>query len=116
MDDQAASFDVENDLFNFESGHLALKGNEDYCEVLKTLVVLSAQREKALKDYKAIAELKIECLKDPFGTLEKMQTGINLGIPPMQELPKVKSCIYQTEAQLQLFCGSSQKLIFKNTK
>lgn len=39
----------ENDLFFFESDHLALKGNRDYCEVLKTLVVLSALREKAIK-------------------------------------------------------------------
>lgn len=41
--------DEENDLFYFESDHLALKGNKDYCEVLKTLVILSAIREKALK-------------------------------------------------------------------
>uniref|UniRef100_A0AAR5P9A5 ZZ-type domain-containing protein n=2 Tax=Dendroctonus ponderosae TaxID=77166 RepID=A0AAR5P9A5_DENPD len=95
MDDQAPSLDVENDLFTFESGHLALKGNEDYCEVLKTLVCLSAQREKALKDYKAIAELKIECLKDPFGTLKKMQTDNNLGIPPMLELPKLPKIDFQ---------------------
>ncbi|KAJ8931206.1 hypothetical protein NQ314_015903 [Rhamnusium bicolor] len=39
----------ENDLFYFETDHLALKGNKDYCEVLKTLVILSAQREKAIK-------------------------------------------------------------------
>lgn len=41
--------DEENDLFYFESDHLALKGNKDYCEVLKTIVILSAIREKALK-------------------------------------------------------------------
>lgn len=41
--------DEENELFYFESDHLALKGNKDYCEVLKTLVILSAIREKALK-------------------------------------------------------------------
>lgn len=39
----------ENDLFYFESDHLALKGNKDYCEVLKTLVILSALRERAIK-------------------------------------------------------------------
>lgn len=41
--------DDENDLFYFESEHLALKGNKDYCEVLKTVVILSAIREKAIK-------------------------------------------------------------------
>lgn len=49
MEDHTASLDVENDLFNFETDHLALRGNEDYCEVLKTIVILTAQREKALK-------------------------------------------------------------------
>lgn len=40
---------VDDDLFYFETDHLALKGNKDYCEVLKTIVILTAQREKALK-------------------------------------------------------------------
>lgn len=41
--------DEESDLFYFESEHLALKGNKDYCEVLKTLVILSAIRDRAIK-------------------------------------------------------------------
>lgn len=47
MDDLAPPLNPEDDLFSFETDHLALKGNEDYCEVLKTLVILSAQRERA---------------------------------------------------------------------
>lgn len=49
MDEMVPLFNTEDDLFSFESDHLALKGNRDYCEVLKTLVVLGAQREQALK-------------------------------------------------------------------
>lgn len=39
----------ENDLFYFESGHLALKGNKDYSDLLKTLFILQAQQIRAIK-------------------------------------------------------------------
>lgn len=38
----------ENDLFYFESDHLALKGNIEYSELIKSLFVLEAQRKKAI--------------------------------------------------------------------
>ncbi|XP_066250603.1 ZZ-type zinc finger-containing protein 3 isoform X1 [Euwallacea similis] len=89
MEDLTPAFDVENDLFSFETDHLALKGNEDYCEVLKTLVILSAQREQALKDYKTVAELRSAALNDPFATLEKIQNGQDLEVPALLQLPKL---------------------------
>lgn len=39
----------ENDLFYFESDHVAIKGNKDYSELLKTIVVLEAQKTKAIQ-------------------------------------------------------------------
>lgn len=39
----------ENDLFYFESDHLALKGNKDYSELLKTLFILQAQQVRAIQ-------------------------------------------------------------------
>lgn len=38
----------ENDLFYFESDHLAVKGNKDYSELIKTLFVLQAQQRRAV--------------------------------------------------------------------
>lgn len=38
----------EDDLFYFESDHLALKGNTEYSDLIKTLFVLEAQRKRAL--------------------------------------------------------------------
>ncbi|CAG9770991.1 unnamed protein product [Ceutorhynchus assimilis] len=89
MNDLAPDFDVENDLFSFETDHLALKGNEDYGEVLKTLLIMSAHRDRALRDYKKVAQLKTEALEDPFGTLEKIKNGEDLGVPPLLEFPKL---------------------------
>lgn len=95
MDELTPLFNTEDDLFNFETDHLALKGNQDYCDVLKTLVILSAQRECALKDYNVVAGLKKEALEDPFGTLEKIQNGCDLGLPPLFELPKLPTIDFQ---------------------
>lgn len=39
----------DDDLFYFESDHLALRGNIDYSEVLKSMFVLEAQRSRALQ-------------------------------------------------------------------
>lgn len=41
--------DEEDDLFYFESDHLALKGNKDYSELLKTLFILQSQQQRAIK-------------------------------------------------------------------
>lgn len=38
-----------DDLFYFESDHLALKGNNDYSELLKTIFVLESQRKRAIE-------------------------------------------------------------------
>jgi hypothetical protein len=35
--------------FYFESDHLALKGNADYLNLLKTIAILEAQRTKAIQ-------------------------------------------------------------------
>lgn len=40
--------DEDEELFYFESDHLALKGNEDYSELLKAIFTLEAQRAQAL--------------------------------------------------------------------
>lgn len=40
---------TENDeLFCFETDHLALKGNPEYSELLKTMFTLEAQRQRAI--------------------------------------------------------------------
>lgn len=39
----------ENDLFYFESEHVALKGNKDYNELMKTIVVLESQKMQAIQ-------------------------------------------------------------------
>jgi uncharacterized protein YacL (UPF0231 family) len=46
---QDSDMNSEEDLYYFETDHLALRGNKDYSEVLKNLLILCAQREQAIK-------------------------------------------------------------------
>lgn len=49
MTEAPAQGDESNDLFYFETDHLAVKGNKDYSELLKTLFILQAQQQRAIK-------------------------------------------------------------------
>ncbi|XP_055382664.1 ZZ-type zinc finger-containing protein 3 [Condylostylus longicornis] len=57
--------DIDNEEFYFESDHLALRGNSDYTSVLRTLIVLEAQRVQAAKDLEELAEIRKKALDDP---------------------------------------------------
>ena len=41
---------LDQDVYFFESDHLALKGNQDYQMLLRTVAILEAQRIKAIQD------------------------------------------------------------------
>ncbi|GJQ71123.1 hypothetical protein Trydic_g1027 [Trypoxylus dichotomus] len=82
----------EDDLFYFESDHLALKGNIEYSELIKTLFVLEAQRKKAIDDYNKVIQLQKELEKDPMLLVERLKNGGSLGVPDMQhiiDVPKI---------------------------
>ena len=76
----------ESNVYFFESDHLALKGNRDYQNILKTIVVLEAQRMKALQDLDKLLECQKEALKDPIEYVRKLQNGEDVGIPPPQNI------------------------------
>ncbi|CAG9857365.1 unnamed protein product [Phyllotreta striolata] len=91
MPSSSSPFNVDgDDCFFFESEHLALRGNKDYCEVVKSLVVLSAQREKLIKDYNKVVEIQKTVVDNP-EILAKLAKGEDLGIelPPMFDLHKL---------------------------
>ncbi|XP_067001990.1 ZZ-type zinc finger-containing protein 3 isoform X1 [Anabrus simplex] len=79
--------DGEDDFY-FETDHVALKGNKDYLNLLKTVAVLEAQRIRAVADIDKILDAKEEALKDPFQFVEKLQNG-ELDIPVLQVIAEV---------------------------
>lgn len=90
LDLSAHSITVDDDgLWYFESDHLALRGNKDYSELLKTIVILEAIRKKALEDYEKVLEIHKEIQDDPMPVIKKVLAGESLGVPDMYKLPEV---------------------------
>lgn len=71
----------ENEDFYFESDHLALRGNSDYHAVLRTLVVLEAQRIEAAKHIDKIVQVSKRALQDPESFIKKLTSGEGLDVP-----------------------------------
>lgn len=70
--------------FFFESDHLALRGNSDYRNMLKTLAVLEAQRVQVIQDIEKLIEVREEALADPIRFVERLQKKEDVGIPIRQ--------------------------------
>ncbi|KAL5290894.1 hypothetical protein ACFFRR_010345 [Megaselia abdita] len=83
--------DAENSLFYFESDHLPLRGNPDYSALLKTLVMLEAQRAQLTKQIDELGNQKNYYLKNTDEFLKKIKEG-KLETPPeviMAEIPEI---------------------------
>lgn len=84
MDETMSSdelYEIEEELFYFESDHVALRGNTDYSALLRTLAVLEAQRTQVAKDLDTLAQAKAEALADPELFIRKLQNNEPLNIP-----------------------------------
>ncbi|GFT07772.1 ZZ-type zinc finger-containing protein 3 [Nephila pilipes] len=72
--------------FSFDSDHPALKNNNDYKELLKTVAILEAQRSRAIKDLDRLHDLKEEALTDPIAFVERLQQGEKIDFPSRQKI------------------------------
>lgn len=84
-----------NDEFAFETDHVALRGNNDYCNLLKYIVKLEAQRVKALKDIEDLAESKRNALEDPLSFIDNLKSG-NTSFPPKQTIDVLPDIDWQS--------------------
>ncbi|XP_013144339.1 PREDICTED: ZZ-type zinc finger-containing protein 3 [Papilio polytes] len=74
------------DEFAFETDHLALRGNQDYCELLKYIVKLEAIKVKALKDIEDISEAQRKALDEPLQFVNDLKEN-KIDFPPRQTVP-----------------------------
>lgn len=79
----------ENEDFYFESEHLALRGNPDYHSVLRSLVILEAQRIEAAKHIDQIVQVSKRALRDPENFIKKLTSGEGLDVPCHINIQKV---------------------------
>ncbi|XP_067143822.1 ZZ-type zinc finger-containing protein 3 isoform X2 [Centruroides vittatus] len=78
--------------YYFESDHLALKGNPDYHNMLKTVAILEAQRMQVIQDLDKLLESQKQALDSPIAFVKKLQKKENLNFPhPLRiaELPEI---------------------------
>ena len=87
---ESQTLSIENEPFYFESDTLALRNNFDYSCLLKTLVLLEAQRIRACSDLEKLIQLKESAMKDPLnfvGTLKLDQDkDSKIEFPPKQKV------------------------------
>lgn len=81
--------DEEISEYYFESDPLALKGNQDYQQLIRALVKLQAQRTKAVKDMERLQEAREEAHKDPLKFVTALQNGDNLNLPAPQDITQI---------------------------
>lgn len=74
-------YNEDHEEFYFESDHLALRGNADYRSVLRTIVVLEAQRIEATKHIDLLTQAERIALNDPDAFLQRLTSGEDLNFP-----------------------------------
>lgn len=85
-------YEEDNEEFYFESDHLALRGNADYRAVLRTIVILEAQRIEATKHIDLVTEAEKIALNDPEAFLQKLQSGECMNFPGRINIQNV--CVF----------------------
>lgn len=93
MSETEPQINEDEDLFYFESDHLALRGNKDYSDLLKTIKILEAQRTTTIQSIDKLIEVQNEALRDPFTFVQKIKNEEDLNIPLREEIVEVESLL-----------------------
>lgn len=88
-DEEKKCHDEEPSEFYFESDHLALKGNKDYTTLLKTIVILEAQRVQAIEDLDKLLSIRSKALKDPISFVAQIQNDELPELPGPQKIAEI---------------------------
>lgn len=86
-DDEEYSSD--NEEFYFESDHLPLRGNSDYRAVLRSIVILEAQRIEVTKHIEKMVQVQKKALRDPEDFLKKLTSEEGLELPRQIDIHNV---------------------------
>lgn len=92
--DNTEDLDTEADwAFNFESDHLALRGNREYSNILRTIALLNAQKIQIHNDIEQIIQSKNKYLHDPSGFVNDIfeDKFISPKYRCIAELPEIES-------------------------
>lgn len=88
-DDDDNEYNSDNEDFYFESDHLPLRGNSDYRAVLRSIVILEAQRIEVAKHIDKIVQVKQRALRDPEEFLRKLTSNEGFDLPGTIDIQNV---------------------------
>jgi hypothetical protein len=75
--------------FCFETDHEALRGNDDYAALLRTMAVLHAQKLQAVADVERLVEARDEANRNPIDLVKRLQKGEKLDLPEKQRIAEM---------------------------
>lgn len=79
----------ESNVFYFESDHLALRGNRDYTNMLRTIAVLEAQKIRVQQQIEELALAKKRYLEEPELFLAKIRNNEEIISPNYMTIANV---------------------------
>lgn len=85
--DPNSDIESENE-FQFETDHVALRGNEDYNKLLKYIITLEVQKIKAIKDIEQINECEKHAFNNPLEFADNIKNG-QVDLPPREIISDV---------------------------
>lgn len=88
-EDRDAEVNSEDNEFYFESDHVALKGNKDYMALLKTIVILEAQRTQAIKDLDELLAYQAKAVKNPISFVAQLQNSDLPTLPGARQVAEI---------------------------
>ena len=69
----SAHIDPIDDLYYFETDHIALRENSDYKNLSRAVVLLEAQRTRAIEDLDKLIEIQQQAIQAPIKFVDKLQ-------------------------------------------
>ncbi|OQR66433.1 ZZ-type zinc finger-containing protein 3-like, partial [Tropilaelaps mercedesae] len=103
-----STLDVERHTFSFETDHLALRANDEYKSIVKLLVLLEAQRMRAVHDINQLEAEKKAALENPTEFVRQLQLGA-IALPTRQIVPEVPEVDYSKYSIPASYLGAASK-------
>lgn len=113
---ESVVFAVPTHRFFLDSDCLALKNNQDYQSLLKTLAVLEAQKLQAVKDLEQLVEARDQAERDPLGFVEALTHGSMKALPSRQKVEVIAEINWKGYTDSLQQVVQQKSAIFMNTR
>lgn len=103
--DDFADADTDDDVFHFETEHLALRGNQSYTSLLRTIAMLQAQRIRVHQQIEELEKARNLYIENPCLLVEKLRNNepiISLNYMATVNLPDLPTIFINDDVKIEL--------------